>query len=146
MVDRRTQLNILGGVVVFGAGILSTLFSVFKSIQSEPIDIAGIIMHSIFTLVLLSILIVQIQLNRLLYYFTKKYPKVAAKEVPENGPPGRLLYFLRGESSALIEQDEKLRQMKRHIIAFFIIALPLPASIMLCVGAVLILRLLLHYG
>jgi len=138
MVDRRTQLNILGNVVVFGSGILIFLSDVFKSIQYKPMDKAGVIMHMIFIVVFLSIIIVQVQQNRLLYYFTKKYPEVAAKEVPQKGPPGRLLYFLRGESSALIQQDEKLQKMKRHIIVFFIISVSLPVSIMLCVGAGLI--------
>jgi len=144
MVDRRTQLNIVGNIVVFGFAILITLSYLSKSIENKPIDIAGSIMHSVFAVMLLSILIVQIQQNRLLYYFRKKYPEMAAKEVPEYGPPDRLLYFLRGESSALIKQDEKLQRMKRQIIMFFIIALPLPASIMLCIGAVLILRSVLH--
>jgi hypothetical protein len=88
-------------------------------IKSVPTDIVGIAMDTVGILCSLLVFITFVQCHGLLYFFREKFPEVAAKEVPENGPPGRLMYFLRKEPSALIQQDEKLRKMKlgkRHNI------------------------------
>ena len=99
-------------------------------------DTAGIIMLSVFILTGLLWFIVFIQGSRLFFTFRKKYPEVAKKEIPYafelyRRDPERVFYFFRKKSSALIQQDETLRKLKRQIIVFGIASLALPVSFIL---------------